>query len=133
MVLTELRAVDVVDMTPATVAAHAGLSAAWELLESSGCQFVPVVRDDKVVGVIEEGALVAATATGGLRRPVRDDASSPTAFVVVPATTPLAEVVAAVRRTPTDLTLVVDDQGRLVGAISTERLITLLDGAMETP
>ena len=101
MALTELRAVDIVDVGPAGLAAHAGLAAAWELLESSGCQFLPVVRDERVVGIIEEQTLVMASATGGLRRPARDD-TSPSPPVVVVASAPLAEVVAAVRRTPTD-------------------------------
>ena len=110
MVLTELRAVDVVDMEPAAIAAHAGLHAAWELLERSGCQFLPVVRDDRVVGVIEEHTLVAASREAacagrqGRRR-------KPRRTLVVLAATPLTEVVAAVRRTPTEVTLVVDDEG----------------------
>lgn len=131
LVLAQLRAVDVVDVEPVTIAEHEGINAAWELLEHAGCQFVPVVRDGRVVGVIEEHTLAAARGRGGLHPPPRTAADAAVEAVIVHASTPLAEVVAAVRRTPTEVTLVVDDDGRLVGAISTTRLVTLLNEAMD--
>jgi CBS domain-containing protein len=131
LVLAQLRAVDVVDMEPATIAEHEGINAAWALLERSGCQFIPVVRDGRVVGVIEEHTLVAAKAHGGLHRTPWTAAEAAVETLIVHASTPLAEVVAAIRRTPTEVTLVVDDEGRLIGAISTSHLVTLLDKAMD--
>ncbi len=128
--LAELRAIDVMEADPLGVAEHDSLGAAWEVLARSGCGFVPVVREGRVVGVIDDRALVIAggrRTTSGTKRMAADCARPATC---VAPSTPLAEVVASVRRAPSPVTFVVDDDGRPLGMITTRQLVALLDAAM---
>jgi CBS domain-containing protein len=124
--LAELRAVDIMDADPIAVAEHESVSAAAELLLRAGCPFLPVVRGDRIVGVVDDHAVrdsrerAAADAVVAHTRPA----------TTVPAHAPLAEVVTAVRRGASELTIVVDEEGRLLGVITTARLIALLDAAL---
>jgi CBS domain-containing protein len=124
--LAELRAVDIMDADPIAVAEHESVSAAAELLLRAGCPFLPVVRGDRIVGVVDDRAVRDSrerTATDAVLAHARP-------ATTVPAHAPLAEVVTAVRRGASELTIVVDEQGRLLGVITTARLIALLDAAL---
>jgi CBS-domain-containing membrane protein len=125
--LAELRAADVMEIDFVAVAEHESLAAAVGLLVRAGCQFLPVVRGRRLVGMLDERAVSAYhdCVTSG-DAPVVAHARTGSA---VHADTPLAEVVAAVRQVPTEATAVVDDAGTLLGLITTARLAALLDAA----
>jgi CBS domain-containing protein len=125
--LSELRAADVMEVDVKVVAEHESLAAAVGILVRSGCQFVPVVRGGRLVGLLDERA-VRAFQRGTLSGAASVAAHAQTG-AVVRHDTPLAEVVATVRRAPTEVTAVVDAQGMLLGLITTSRLVALLDAA----
>ena len=57
--LAELRAADVMEVDFVVVAEHESLAAAVGLLVRAGCQFLPVVRGRRLVGMLDERAVSA--------------------------------------------------------------------------
>jgi CBS-domain-containing membrane protein len=128
--LGRLTAADVMTTDAITLAESESLAAAWELLARSGCRVLPVVRNGRVVGVIDDHAIVCARSTkflDGSQRLVGD--------TLVPAHTVQrsTKVRALLDRLAdgADRALVVlDDHGFLVGLVTADRLVTLLQRAL---
>lgn len=127
--LATLRAGDVMDSDPLIVAEHTNVAAAWAVLNRAGCPFPPVAQGARIVGVVDKRALPG----GGRPPPGRDWRAIPPpdlpSSMTVPAHTALVDVVVAVRQSPTAVTFVVDDNGHLLGVITTAQLASLLDAA----
>jgi acetoin utilization protein AcuB len=130
MVLARLHACDVMATDAITVAEHESLAAAWEVLARAGCRFLPVLRGSRVVGVIDDHAVVCARTTRWLdgRQRLVGDAASPAR--TVHATTPLPQVIEVMARNATSALVVVDDGGSLVGLVTADSLLGLIDRAM---
>lgn len=130
MVMAELRAVDVMTTDPIVVASHENLAVAWELLARAGCGFLPVVRNGRVVGVIDERALVRANLRnqGDERIGTVTDAASPAHSVH--CATPLPELVARFAAEDTRAMVVVDSDGQILGVVTSSTLVSLLSDAL---
>jgi CBS domain-containing protein len=126
--LTTLRARDVMSTDAITIADYEKVETAIALLTTHGCRFVPVVRDHKVVGVIDD-RLVAQ------RLREEADHTRPVGEAAVPATTvhhgaTLPEVIDRLIDTEGDHLVVVDDDGHVVGVVTAITVVRLLDAAL---
>lgn len=129
MATAELRAVDVMTSNPIVVATHESLGVAWEILARAGCGFLPVVRGGRVVGVIEERALVRLHATPQCGRPSTiAELSSPAR--TVGGATRLPELVARFAVDNAPALVVVDSDGGVLGVVTSATLVSKLDEAL---
>lgn len=130
MAVAGLRARDVMATDAVSVAEHESLAAAWEVLARGGCRFLPVVRRNRVVGVIDDRAIVLARSTKWLdgRPRLVGDASRPVA--TVSEETPLTELIDQLRAQTAAALVVTDDEGGPVGVVTAELVLGLIDEAL---
>ena len=119
--LTTLRASDVMTTDAVTLAEYEQVETAIELLTSAGCRFVPVVRNRRVVGVIDERLVV------GQRRPAHDATAS---VATIHHTASLADVIDRLVGSGGDHLVVVDDHGHVMGVVTAIAIVRLLDAAL---
>jgi len=129
VMLSTLRAEDVMVTDPVAVADHESLALAWELLARGGCRFLPVVRSGRVVGVIDDHAMVLVRSTkwrDGRARTVGDVVSRAR---TIGGDTPLPQVVELLAG-GCGVLIVVDGDGRPEGLITADAVVRLLDKVM---
>jgi CBS domain-containing protein len=128
--LAQLRAADVMTTDALVVAEHESLAVAWELLARGGCGFLPVLRNGRVVGVIDDHALVTSRSPRFLdgRPRLVGDASQPAPTVDVSA--PLSVIVERLTAEGRPGLVVTDSSGAVVGIITAGRVVDLLDRAL---
>ena len=124
--LSTLRAADVMTTDPVAVADHESLAVAWELLARAGCRFLPVLRSGRVVGVIDDHAMVMVRSTrwqDGRPRTVGDAVKRAR---TVDSGLPLPEVIELLA-SGLNVLVVVDRIGEPEGLITAEGIVQLLD------
>lgn len=128
--IAELTAAELMTTDAITVAEHESLAAAWEVLARAGCRFLPVMRGGRVVGVIDDHAVVVARTTRWLdgRPRLVGDAATPAR--VVHARTLLPDLLDHFAEGGVIAIVVVDDDGRPLGLVTAERLVGLIDRAL---
>lgn len=127
--LAKLRARDVMITDAIAVAEHESLAAAWEVLARAGCRFLPVLRGGRVVGVIDDHAVVVARSTKWLdgRQRLVGEAARP--VPTVSESTPLPQLLDHVLATGSAV-VVIDGAGAPMGLVTAELLLALLDQAL---
>ena len=123
--LTTLRARDLMTTDAITIADYEHVDTAVALLASLGCRFVPVMRDRRLVGVVDE-PLVART----LRPRSREQNQPPPRAAVVHHRAPLATVIERLISSGGDHLVVADDNGEVVGVVTAIAIVRLLDAAL---
>jgi acetoin utilization protein AcuB len=131
MALAELRAGDVMAPDTITVAEHESLAAAWEVLARAGCRFLPVMRGHRLVGVIDDHAVVVARSTKWLDGRPRLVGDAATPAHTVRRDTPLVEVLGHLSEAAGSALVVVDEQGGPVGILTADRVVGLIDQALD--
>jgi predicted transcriptional regulator len=123
-----VRARDLMEPATLTVTEHESLASAWEMLARSECRYLPVLRGTKVVGVLDDHAVVCARSTraldgrqrqvGEFSRTARTVAPNAALDTVLPALGEAGGV------------LVVVEHGDVVGLITCEHVAGLLGAAL---
>jgi CBS domain-containing protein len=112
---------------------EANLSTAIKILKEAVCGILPVVSQDRVVGVVTDRDICLALATGD-RRPsditVRETMTTKVHTVVPEAT--LAVAMAKMRGQQLRRLPVVDDKGHLVGIVSASDIVWYADDRAST-
>jgi CBS domain-containing protein len=130
MAISELTAAEVMTVDAITVAEHESLAAAWEILARAGCQFLPVLRGRRVVGVIDDHAVIVARSTRWLDGRLRlvGDVAGPSR--VVAADTLLPQLLEQLSDHGGSALVVVDDRGAVLGLVTAERIVDLVERAL---
>jgi len=119
--LTTLRASDVMTTDAVTIAEYEHIETAVELLTSAGCRFVPVVRDQRAVGVIDDRLVAGPRCRAG---------ETAARGATIQHTASLADVIDRLVSTGGDHLVVVDDQGHVMGVVTALAIVRLLDAAL---
>jgi CBS domain-containing protein len=130
MALAMLTAADVMTTEPIAVAEHESLAMAWEVLARGHVGFVPVVRHGRVVGVLDDRAVVQSRTPrwlDGQPRLVADAAR--TATTVHPSTS-LPTLLECFTSTGDTAVVVVDDDGGAVGLVLAATVLGLFERAL---
>jgi CBS domain-containing protein len=114
-----------------TVSKHESLLMAWELLERSGFQHLPVVREDgRCVGVLDraEVAVACAAPAAALSRRRVDVLLRGRCTPSVHSDDPLRRAAAVMTRSGADALPVTDPSGCLIGLLTARDIVAAVSG-----
>ncbi len=121
----------VMTLDPVAVEASAGLDQAMDLMDARGIRHLPVVKKGRLVGVISDRDLLAATGWargGGSGKHVRDIMRSPP-VTVTPGESIVSVMVEIVARGIGCLPVVSAKEGSLIGIVTESDLLRAFHGA----
>jgi CBS domain-containing protein len=128
--LALLNAADVMTTDPTTVADHESLAAAWEVLARGGVGFLPVSRRGRVVGVLDDRAVVHSRTTKWLDGRPRLVGDAVRRVASIRPSTTLPELLERFTRSGDRALVVVDDDDRAIGLVLATTVLALFEQAM---
>jgi len=114
-----------------TIALDAPLPRAIELMQEHGIRHLPVLDEEKLVGILSEGDLTAVEALEqtGLNAVTVAEAMTPEPYAV-PASTSLAEVARRMADEKYGCAVIVDARGQVIDIFTTNDALRLLAEAL---
>jgi CBS-domain-containing membrane protein len=128
--LALLNAADVMTTDPTTVADHESLAAAWEVLARGGVGFLPVSRRGRVVGVLDDRAVVHSRTTKWLDGRPRLVGDAVRRVASIRPWTPMPELLERFTGSGDQALVVVDDDDRAIGLVLATTVLALFEQAM---